>query len=198
MREASGRPRARPARVSGHQPRRPAQYASVQEFPRSTPGPDPLRQRLGQRERRSALHGAGRRCVGHAPTASGHRHRQAGRDPPTPAPPRAARTSPRARQRPNRRPPDAPLANPHDANHSAPRETAPARRPLPPLQAQTRRHPGGAKRHPRPGHPAPRWPAAAQTAAACVVHHRSLHGTRPQKARPPSSAITPMERARSS
>ena len=198
MREASGRPRARPARVSGHQPRRPAQYASVQEFPRSTPGPDPLRQRLGQRERRSALHGAGRRCVEHAPTASGHRHRQAGRDPPTPAPPRAARTSPRARQRPNRRPPDAPLANPHDANHSAPRETAPARRPPPALQAQTRRHPGGAKRHPRPGHPAPRWPAAAQTAAACVVHHRSLHGTRPQKARPPSSAITPMERARSS
>jgi hypothetical protein len=35
-------------------------------------------------------------------------------------------------------------------------------------------------RQPRPDRPAPRWPAAAQTAAACVVHHRSLYRTRPE------------------
>ena len=181
MREASGRPLARPVRVSGQRPRTSAQCASVQEFPRSTPGPDPPGPRLDQRGPRSARHGAGRRCVGHAPTASGRGHRQAGPDRPKPAGPRAARTFPRARQRPNRRQPGAPPANQHDANHSAQRETGPARRPLPALRAQTRGHPGGAARHPPPGRPVLRWQVAAQTAAACVVHDRSLHGTRPER-----------------
>ena len=189
MREASGRPRGRPARVSGRRRRTSAPCASVQDFPRSTPSPDPPGQRLDQRERRSAPHGVARRRVGHAPTVSGHAPRQAGRDPPKPAGPRAARTSPRARSRRNRRQPGAPLANQHDANHSAQRETGLARRPRPALRAQTRGHPGAAVRRPRPGRPAPRWQAAGLTAAGCVVHDRSLHGTRPEyhRRRPPQS-----------
>jgi hypothetical protein len=192
--EASDRPLARPARASGHRPRTSARCASVRESLRSTPAPDPPRQRLDQRERRSARRGAGRRYVGRAPTASGHCHRPAGRDRSIPAVSRAARTSPRARQPPNQRQPGGPLANPHGANHNAQRETGPARRRPPQLQAQTREHPGAAVRHPRPGRPAPRWRAAAQTAAACVVHHRSLYRTRPKKPRlPPTSNQSPQK-----
>jgi hypothetical protein len=190
MHEASDRPLARPARASGHRPRTSAQCASVRECLRSTPAPDPRGPRLDRRERRSARRGAGRRYVGRAPTVSGPGHRLAGRGRPIPAVPRAARTSPRARQPPNQRQPGGPLANPHGANRTAQRETGPARRRPPQLQAQTRKHPGAAVRHPRPGRAAPRWRAVAQTGAACVVHHRSLHRTRPGKLRlPPPASI---------
>jgi hypothetical protein len=180
MLEASDRPLGRPARASGHRPRTSAQCASVREFWRSTPAPDPPGQRLDRRERRSVRRGAGPRYVGRAPTASGHRHPKAERDPLTPAVSRVARTSPRARRPPNQRRPGAPLANPHGANRNAQRETGPARPPPPQLRAQTREHPGGAVRHLRPGRLAPRWRAAALTAAACVVHRRSLHRTPPE------------------
>jgi hypothetical protein len=187
MREASDRPRARPVRASGHRPRTSVQCASARESPRSTPTPDPPRQRPDQRERRSARHGAGRRYVGRAPTASGLGHRPAGRDRLIPAVPRAARTFPRARQPPNQRPPGVPLANPHGANRNAQPETGPARRPPRQLPAQTREHLGAAVRHPRPDRSALRWRAVAQTAAACAVHHRSLYPTRPASSTPTTS-----------
>jgi hypothetical protein len=184
MREASDRARARPAHGIGHRPRRSARCASVRESLRSTPGADPPRQPLDRRERRSVRHGAERRYVGRAPTACGQDRRQAGRDRLRPALPRVARTSPRARQLPNQRRPGVPLANPHGANHNAQRETGPAR-PLPPqLQAQSHERPGASARRRRPGRSALHWRAAALTAAACVVHHRSLHRTRPEGPRP--------------
>jgi hypothetical protein len=177
--EASDRRPARPARASGHRPRTSAQRASVRASLRNTPARDRPVPPLGQRERRSARHGAGRQYAALAPTASGHRRRPAGRDPRIPAVPRVARTSPTARQPPSPRQPGAALANRHGASRNERRETGPARRRRPRFQAQTREHPGAAGRHPRPGRPAPRWPAAAQTAAACVVQYRSVHSTRP-------------------
>ena len=180
MHEASDRERARPAHVTGHRPRMSARCASARESLRSIPAADPPRQRLDRRERRSARHGAGRRYVGRAPTASGRDHRQAGRDRLIPAVPRVARTSPRARRPPNQRRPGVPLANPHGANRNAQRETGPTRPLAPQLQAQTHKHPGASVRHRPPGRLALRWRVAALTAAACVVHHRSPHRTRPE------------------
>jgi hypothetical protein len=180
MREASDRARARPAHVIGHRPRMSTRCASVRESLRNTPGAGPPRQRLDRREQRSVRHGAERRYVGRAPTASGHDHRQAARDRLIPALPRVARTSPRAHQPPNQRRPAVPLANPHGANRSARRETGPARPRPPQLQAQTHEHPDASARRRRPGRLAPHWRAAALTAAACVVDHRSLHRTRPE------------------
>ena len=171
-REAIDRPHARPAHVIGLRPRTSAQCASGRDSPQSTPAPGPPAPRLDPREPRSARHGAGRR-YGHAPAASCQGHRQAGRDPPIPAAPRAARTSPTARQPPNRRQPDVPLANPDGANRNAQRGTGPAPRlphssGLGPVTVQV----------PQCG---THVPAAldcpgelpAQSAAACVVHHRS-------------------------
>jgi hypothetical protein len=180
MREASGRARARPAHVIEHRPRMSTRCASVRESLRNTPGAGPPRQRLDRREQRSVRHGAERRYVGRAPTASGHDHRQAARDRLIPALPRVARTSPKARRPPNQRRPGVPLANPHGANRNAQRETGPARPRPPQLQAQTHEHPGASARRRHPGRLAPHWRAAALTAAACVVHHRSLHRTRPE------------------
>ena len=180
VREASDRAHAPPAHVIEHRPRMSTQCASVRESLRHTPGAGPPRQRLDRRVRRSVRHAAERRYVGRAPTACGHDHRQAGRDRLIPALPRAARTSPRARQPPNQRRPGVPLASPHGANRNAQRETGPAR-PLPPQhQAQTHGHPGASVRRPHPGHLAPHWRAAALTASACVVDRRSLHRTRPE------------------
>jgi hypothetical protein len=198
MRVATDPARARPARVSGHRPRSSVRCASVREFPQNSRALDPRGRWLDRRARRSARLGVGRRYVGRAPTACGHRHRPAGRDRLRPAVPRAARTSPRARQPPSQRQPGGPRANRHGANHTARRETGPAHRRPPQLQAQTHEHPGAAVRHPPPGRPVPRWPAAAQSAAACVVHHRSLHRTQPslhrtrpgKRRRPPPASTT--------
>jgi hypothetical protein len=180
MREGSDRARARPAHGTGHRPRMPARCASVRESLRRIPAADPPRQRLDRRERRSVRRGAGRRYVGRAPTASGRDHQQAGRDRLIPAPPRVARTFPRARRPPNRRRPGVPLANPHGANRSAQPETGPARPRPPPLRAQSHKHPGASVRRRPPGRLALHWRVAALTAAAGVVHHRSLHSTRPE------------------
>jgi hypothetical protein len=185
MRVASDPARARPVHVSGHRPRSSARCASVRESPQNSRAQDPRGPWLDRRDRRSARLGAGRRYVGRAPTACGHRHRPAGRDRLIPAVPRAARTSPRARQPPSQRRPGGPRANRHGANRTAPRETGPGHRRPPQLQAQTREHPGAAVRPLPPDRPGPRWPAAAQTAAACVVHHRPLHRNRPSLHRTP-------------
>ncbi len=194
-REASGQPRGRPARVNGHRPRTSEQRASVRESLQRTPAPGPQVPRPDQRERRSAQRGAGRRYVGRVPAGSCHGRRQASGDPPIPAVSRAARTSPTARQPPNRRRPDARLANRHGANRSAQRGTGRAPRLPPPLRARTRDRPGVAVRHPRSGRSPRTWRAPAQSAAACVVHLRSLHRTRPA-ARPHSALLRPASRSR--
>jgi hypothetical protein len=170
----------RPAHVIGRRPRMSARCASVRESLRNISAADLPRQRLDRRGRQSVRHGAGRRCVGRAPTASGHDHRQAGRDRLIPAGPRVVRTSPRARRPPNQRRPGVPLANPHGANRNAQRETGPARRLPVPFQAQTHEHPDASARRRPPGPLALHRRAAALTAAACVVHSRSLHPTRPE------------------
>lgn len=163
-----------------------ARCASVRESLRSISAADPPGQRLDRREWRSVRHDAGRRCVGRAPTASGRDHRQAGRDRLIPAVLRVARTSPRARLPPNQRRPGGPPANPHGANRNAQREIGRARSLPPQRQAQTHKHPGASVRRRPPGRLARHWRAAALTAAACVVHHRSLHRTRlrPRPLRP--------------
>ena len=200
MHEARDRGRSRPAHVTAHRPRMSARCASVRESLRSIPAADPPGQRLDRRERRSVRHDAGRRYVGRAPTASGRDHRQAGRDRLIPAVPRVARTSPRARLPPNQRRPGVPLANPHGANRNAQREIGRARPLSPQPQAQTRTHPGASVRRRPPGRVARHWRAAALTAAACVVHHRSLHPTRPEGLdhfnRRPVTAKTPSQDCR--
>jgi hypothetical protein len=165
-REASDQPRGRPARVSGLGPRTREQRASVRDSLQSTPAPGRRVPRPDQREPRSARRGAGRRHAGRVPAVSCRGRRQASGDPPTPAVPRVLRTSPTARQPPNRRQPDARLANQHGANRSAQRETGPAPRLPPQLRARTRDRPGAAVRHPRPGHPGPPWRAPGPSAAA--------------------------------
>jgi hypothetical protein len=141
MREASDRARVRPARVIGRRPRMSTRCASVRESLRNISAADPPRPRPDRRGRQSVPHGAGRRCAGRAPTASGHDHRQAGRDRLIPVVPRVVRTSPRVRRPPNQRRPGVPPASPHGANRNAQRETGPARRLPARLRAQTHEHP---------------------------------------------------------
>jgi hypothetical protein len=185
-RAGSARSRVRPARAIGLGPRYSEQRANARQTSMTAPAPDPPGPRPDQRERRSARHDAAPPDVERAPTASGHGRRQDRSGPRLPAAPHAAHISPTGRRPRSPQRPGAPLASPHDANHTAPQEIAQAPPPPRSPRARTRGCRDAATRRRHSAHRPPPWRAAARSTAAYVVDRRSTQRTcrRPPWARP--------------